>query len=302
MTRADFGRHYHYLIFKIACHERKGMAFQKFFEQIMGKHDSSFIAVKPAGRAGDWKCDGFSQGTGTVYQCYAPDGIKIAEAVKKIDDDFNGARKFWEHEMREWVFVWSAYDALPPQVVNALATLKNGDHGVSIQDWSRDWLWDIVKSLTEEIRSELLLATVPDPTTVPDTTSAEIKVLLDFIAKKELSHDSENLDLTDITLKLERNRLTDSVKVLLTPAIPVAHLVENYLKLHPDSEYSAGIAQALAAEYNRITATGSVEPDDVFIRLVQYVTSHETTGNAKSFWAGTGIVTYYFQLCDIFDR
>ncbi len=37
----EIGRHYHYLAFKVACHERGGAAFQTFFEQIMLKHDSS---------------------------------------------------------------------------------------------------------------------------------------------------------------------------------------------------------------------------------------------------------------------
>jgi hypothetical protein len=78
MTTEEIGRHYHYLAFKVACHERKGTAFQTLFEQIMLKHDPSFIAVKPAGKIGDWKCDGFSSVSGTVYQCYAPDGIRLA--------------------------------------------------------------------------------------------------------------------------------------------------------------------------------------------------------------------------------
>jgi len=48
----EFGRHYHHLVFKNTCLERKGTGFQTFFERIMQKHDSSFIAVKPSGKEG----------------------------------------------------------------------------------------------------------------------------------------------------------------------------------------------------------------------------------------------------------
>jgi hypothetical protein len=302
MNREEFGRHYHYLIFKNACNERKGAAFQTFFEQIMGKCDKSFIAVKPSGREGDWKCDGFSQSLGIVYQCYAPEGMKHSKAAKKVEEDFSGAKTFWTDEMLRWIFVWSAYDALPPQVLKALQKLRSGGHGVTIGDWNRETLWSFVKSLSEEIRTELLMAAVPEPSVVPDTTPAEITVLLAFIASKELTHNTTDLDLTEIAEKLKRNRLSESVKALLTPAIPVARLVEDYLNRHPDSEYSARIAQALTNEYRRIIIPGTVDPDDVFLKLVRYATSKDTAGSTKSFWAGIGIITYYFQLCDIFER
>lgn len=302
MSVEEFGRHYHYILFKNACHERKGAAFQTFFEQIMMKHDASFIAVKPAGREGDWKCDGFSSGSGTVYQCYAPEGMKSAKAAAKVKEDFAGARVYWKKEMMTWIFVWSAHEALPPQVLKALTDVRAQKHSVTIDDWSREHLWNIVKGFPEEVRTDLLGAKPLPFGTAVDTTAAEIKVLLRFLAGQAASPDTDNLDLTEIAEKLRKNNLSYSVEALVTPSIPIARMVDDYLARQPDSEYSARSAQALIQEYQRIVADRSLtDPDQVFWGLVRYTASYDLSDHRK-LWAALGIVTHYFELCDVFER
>jgi hypothetical protein len=267
----------------------------------MLKHDTSFIAVKPAGKIGDWKCDGFSSVSGTVYQCYAPDGIKIAKAAAKVKADFTGARKYWNAEMRAWIFVWSAHEALPPQVLKALENVRKGKHGVSVDDWNREHLWNVVKAHSEEIRSELLGLAPLRPGSPSDTTPAEIKVLLNFLTARELTHDAVNLDLTDIAEKLKKNGLSDSVRALVTPALPVARIVQDYMARHPDPDYSGRAAQALVEEYQRLTDSSVTDSDEVFWKLIHYAAGDELN-DPKRFWTALGIVSHYFQLCDIFQR
>jgi hypothetical protein len=300
MTQDEIGWHYHYLAFKNACHERKGAAFQAFFEQIMQKHDSSFIAVKPAGRDGDWKCDGFSSGSGTVYQCYAPDGMKIARAAAKVKEDFAGARKYWTAEMRSWIFVWSAHDALHPQVLKALEKVRKGKHGVAIGDWGRERLWTIVKAFSNEARSEIL-GVAPHPGAPQDTTPADIQILLNFLTRQPLKLDSTGFDLTEISEKLQKNKLSDSVRALVTPAVPIARMVQDYIGRHPDPDYSSRVANALATEYQRLVASGIADPDQIFWMLAKYTAGNDVK-DPKRFWAALGIVSYYFELCDIFER
>jgi hypothetical protein len=302
MTPDEFGRHYHYLVFKVVCHEHRGTAFQTFFEKVMEKHDVSFIAVKPAGREGDWKCDGFSSASGTVYQCYAPESMKIARAAAKVKEDFTGAHKYWKAEMKAWIFVWSAHEALPPKVLQALENVRAGKHGVTIDDWNRQRLWTIVKALSVEIRSELLGAP-PQLGAPPDATPAEIKVLLNFLTGQPLkvNDDSVVFDLTDIAEKLQKNGLSDSVRAVVTPAVPVARMVQDYITRHPDPDYSSRAAQALVAKYQELVAAGIADSDQIFWNLLNY-TAGDDLREPKRFWASAGIVSYYFELCDIFER
>src|ERR1051326_6844854 len=220
MDREEFGSDYHHIWFKNGCHGRRGAAFQTLFERIMQKHDATFIAVKPSGRKGDWKCDGFSQASGTVYQCYAPEGMTHSRAADKVSEDFKGARTYWKAEMQSWIFVWSAHDALPPQVLKALQIVRTGNHGVLVDDWDRERLWDLVRALSEVVRSELL-GPIPELRAAPDTTAAEIKVLLTFLTARPLAHDLAEFDLTEIAEKLAKNRLTDSVRAMVTPAVQI---------------------------------------------------------------------------------
>jgi len=72
MTREEFALHHHRRELELELYRRTGRAFQDFFEQIMQKADPGFVMIKPMGKVGDWKADGYSTTTGTVYQCYAP--------------------------------------------------------------------------------------------------------------------------------------------------------------------------------------------------------------------------------------
>jgi hypothetical protein len=79
-------------------------------------------------------------------------------------------------------------------------------------------------------------------------------------------------------------------------------MVDDYLARHPDPEYSGHAAQALIEEYQRIVADGSVtDPDQVFWGLVRYTASNDLSDH-KGLWAALGIVTHYFELCDVFEK
>ena len=97
--REEFSLSYHEIKLELELYRRVGMSFQDLFEQIMQKSDPSFLPVKPMGQAGDWKSDGFSLNSGTVYQCYAPEAMTGAKAARKIIADFDGGRNHWKDKM-----------------------------------------------------------------------------------------------------------------------------------------------------------------------------------------------------------
>lgn len=265
----------------------------------MQRADSSFIMVKPMGKEGDWKADGYSLESKTIYQCYAPEKMTGVEAAKKIEEDFEGARTRWQERMRRWVFVWSSERALPPQAVAALAGLKATHPELEITDLSRAGLWVIVKGLPLADR-EVLLGIVPDLNDAPLTTAAEIHVLMKHLVSHDaVTVDTIDLDLTAIAEKLRRNRLSTAVTSFVRTAMPVAKLVERFVTSMPDPGFSRTIAIDLAGKYSELAASAN-GPDLIFGSLVEYV-SGEHRQEPKFFWAATGIVTHYFELCDIFE-
>jgi tetratricopeptide (TPR) repeat protein len=151
----------HRLLFRLKCVDSKGNAFQKFFEQLMSMYDKTFMPVKPGGPEGDWKCDGYSIASQTVYQCYSPDEMRTGKTSRKIREDFGGAERMWGAKMKRWGFVWNA-DALPPQVVGVLADLATECQGrVTIEQFGPEKLWDEFVSKFSNSELDDLLGEIP---------------------------------------------------------------------------------------------------------------------------------------------
>lgn len=300
MNKEEFALSYHRMQLDLELFRRTGKAFQDFFELVMQKADSSFIMVKPMGKEGDWKADGYSLKCKTVYQCYAPEEMTGSKAAKKIAADFDGARIRWKERMQRWVFVWSSERALPPQVVAALADIKSAYPALKIDHLGRAGLWDIIKPLSLADR-EALLGIVPDLKDAPMTTAAEIQVLMKHLVKHgAVASDDDRFDLTAIAEKLVRNRLSDAVTNMLKPALPVARLVREFVTSMPDPGFSQLVALDLANRYTEL-ASSTDDPDAIFGSLVKYVLGDHGL-QPKFFWAAAGIVTHYFELCEVFER
>ena len=63
-------------MFKVRVHESDGNAFESLFTTVMRYSDKGFKPVKPQGRLGDRKNDGFIKEKGTYYQVFAPENLK----------------------------------------------------------------------------------------------------------------------------------------------------------------------------------------------------------------------------------
>jgi hypothetical protein len=300
MTKEEFSLIYHEMKLELELFRRTGKSFQDFFEQIMQKADASFQMIKPMGTVGDWKADGYSTETSTIYQCYAPEELTGAQAAKKVKEDFDGAKNFWKGKMKCWIFVWSSEAALPPQVASALADVKIKNHDIEIGHMGRAGLWNIVKSLPPIDRVSLL-GVVPDPSDVPITTAAEIQVLMNHLGVHDSGlMDTDDLELTAILDKLKKNGLSDAITKTIKPAMPVAKLVRDYVTNMPDPLFSQSIATDLGRRYTQLAASGG-DPNVIFSDLIEYVLGARRL-ELRFFWAAAGIVTYYFELCDIFER
>jgi hypothetical protein len=300
MTKEEFALHYHQVKLECELFQRTGKSFQDFFEQIMQKADPSFIMVKPMGKEGDWKADGYSVNSKAIYQCYAPEEMTGPKAAKKIEEDFAGARGRWQERMQRWIFVWSSERALPPQAVAALASLKAAHPALDIDQMGRAGLWDIVKDLSLADR-ESLMGIVPDLSAAPITTAIEIQVLMKHLGQQTpLMADTTDLDLTAIAEKLQRNHLSEAVTNMVKPSVPVARLVHKFVTGMPEPAFSQAIAVDLAGKYTELAASTD-DPDVIFASIIEHVLG-EHRPEPKFFWAAAGIVTYYFELCDIFER
>lgn len=146
----------HWLWFKYQCHECTAAEFQRLFENVLKRARPEFMSIRPYGCLGDRKCDGLLRGNGTVFQVYAPDELRQADLVKKIDEDLDGAYAYWQDEMENWVFVYNVRRGLPPDVPSVLHRKQEQYPRLVLDHWSSDRLWELARELSLQQRAEIL--------------------------------------------------------------------------------------------------------------------------------------------------
>jgi hypothetical protein len=118
--------------FKLRVHESNGNAFEDLFCDVMRASHKDFKKVKPQGRIGDRKNDGFIQSEGKYYQVYAPQSPSgnPTSATSKLEKDLDGLIAYWRNEhnydIREFYFVFNdKYHGAYPEIYTTINSLKS---------------------------------------------------------------------------------------------------------------------------------------------------------------------------------
>lgn len=148
----------HFLWYKYRCSECSPSEFQILFENIIKRVDPKFMSVRPYGNIGDRKCDGlfFADGASTVFQVYAPDELKQDELIAKIHEDLEGAILHWSDSLQCWIFVYNVRRGVPPDVARLLVDKQKANPNLEIDHWSSDALWEKVRAMPLQKRTEIL--------------------------------------------------------------------------------------------------------------------------------------------------
>lgn len=282
--------------FHLAFHKLKGVAFQDWFVRIAAyAFGADFEEVRPYGRHGDLKCDGRRISSGSVFQCYAPDTMKEAALIKKIDKDFNGARQHWANNMQEWVFVHNDARGLPPKVVQWLDGLRQAHYPLKIATWSEPELFHLVMGLD---RSRLLSLFGPAASieTIDRLAMSDLAPIIDALQRQEP-------DLADPVLtppspeKLTKNALSEDSGFFLQMGRRKAALVESFFHKSPRHDLGERIAEAFRLRYAELKAL-DLPADTIFKHLQDYA---GFSGEPKRQGAALAVLAYFFDSCDIFE-
>jgi len=146
----------HWLWYKHQCHECSPADFQRLFENVVKRVNPKFMSIRPYGNIGDRKCDGLYFESGTVFQVYAPDDFKQDELISKINEDLDGAVTHWGTSLKEWVFVYNVRRGLPPEIPGLLGKKRKQYPKLTMDHWSSDRLWEMVRGLSLQQRAEIL--------------------------------------------------------------------------------------------------------------------------------------------------
>jgi len=290
----DLTRAFYEMKFELAFVYRKADEFQDFFSSIMEKrYPADFIRVRPWGKIGDRKNDGYLQSQRKLFQSYAPNEMDAAACVAKIREDFAGAFQYWKEHFDTWVFVHNSRGGLGPDVTRVLLDL-GATLPITVTQWGFEELRQEVMALGE---TELASLLGPAPTRLGMVTLGlqDLAPVLDQIVRFPPASEP---DLRPVPAdKIQRNMLSPSVEALLKAGMSRANLVRKYFQLKPTLQDQ--IAESFRMEYARLRKDSA--PDSIFAGLQRFA------GGALVPEPGTqnailAVLAFFFEECDIFER
>jgi hypothetical protein len=292
----DTQRIFYGLKFELAFLREKGKAFEILFARIMSHaFEGDFERVRAYGPKGDLKCDGFRVSDGTVFQCYAPDSMKLSELIDKVDQDFQGAVVHWGARMRRWEFVHNDDRGLPAQAVQKLDDLRAANPTIEIAVFGEAEMRNVVMGL-ELHQLEDLFGAVPSQRTLERLDFASVRPVLMAIQRRQ--PDAEPPIGAPSPLKLQSNKLSADTAALLRHGRRREKLVQDFFDDWPDPSFGEDIAQAFRTRYKSLKAAG-LAPDQIFCQLQSFAGGMD--GEPSHQGAVLAVLSYFFERCDIFE-
>lgn len=281
--------------FRLAFHTQKGTAFQDWFVRLAGhSFGADFEEVRPYGPYGDLKCDGRRISSGSIFQCYAPEAMKEADLIAKIDEDFHGARAHWGGNMQEWVFVHNDGRGLPPNAVQHLDALRKAHSPLQISTWSEPELLALAMGL--DLSS--LQALFGFAASIAIVDRLVLSDLMPIIEALQRQDSPANPPLTPPSPeKLEKNALSEESGLFLRIGRRKSNLVDTFFRKSPRPDLGERIAEAFRTRYSELKAL-ELPADTIFKHLQDYAGFN---GEPKRQGAALAVLAYFFDSCDIFE-
>ena len=291
-------RAFYEVVFERNFLRKKGDEFQKFFADMMERRfpDGDFIRVRPWGKFGDRKNDGYLKSQRKLFQVYAPNDMKQAAALRKIEEDFTEALPHWKDYFDEWIFVHNGREGLSPGIAKKLLDLDRENVQISVKPWGFEDIRRVLFKLSEQDISALL-GPAPSQRDFLKVGFEDLQIVLSTIARQPIP------PMPDMPLvprdKVEINKLSEDVEALINAGRLKSPLVEKFLKDYPDPEYGDQIVQTFKERYDELR-NADLDPDSIFLEL-QIFTGGELTQEPKHQAAVLSVLAYLFDQCDIFE-
>jgi hypothetical protein len=299
------------LLIKAEGLKADGQAYEDLFTNVQKLKNSSFKKIKPYGRYGDRKNDGFIVDSGTYFQVFAPENIKnsrtIVKAVEKLEEDFNGLYSHWGQTSTILHFKYVVNDkqkGCPAPVEQKLIELKVKFPLIEFTSYTLDDLILDFNSLTLNQKYSVVgyipsfdnLTTISIPA-ISDTIEHLKNIASDF---KEVT---ETLDQEELHSKIKFNNLGESIKELIEKAETQSYLIEDYFSSNQNKQLKTLVRDNLNyiyqkekrnnGEFDLLTGAAS------FFAILNKISSDRSKESMNS---SLVLMSYFFISCDIYEK
>jgi hypothetical protein len=283
-----------------------GQAYENLFCQIMRLHNPNFQAIKPQGSFGDRKNDGFDKTTGTYYQVYAPENIKIKErdTIKKLVTDFEGLYKYWNEQVasiKKFHYVVNdKYKGIYPTLAVELTEIEKAYSGVIAKPFLSKDLEDICLELSDD-KIMQVIGFIPNPANFSIIEPTILAEVISFVLDFEVQYSPENIpNDPDFDKKIQFNNLSKNVKRLLDNGRIQGYILDRYFNLNSNftKDELRNKFTYLYSEAIKNIETIEDKSDLVFFKILKDASPKQTKAVQDAVLL---LMAYYFEYCDIFE-
>ncbi len=295
------------ILFQNKALRSNGQEYENLFISVMTEVSPNFQPVKPQGKKGDGKNDGFDFLTGEYYQCYAPEDLlkKISTAVDKLQKSADGLVGYWDNisKVKKIYFVVNdKYLGAYAEIHLKLAELRVKYLGIEFELFRTKTLEDYFLSLSlSNIQS--IIGYLPDSQTIElefDYFTEVLNHLMSF--ESNLRRQNNNLpDQLDFIRKIKHNELSDDIGSFLQTAHYSIYKVIDYFKYNSDfakDELQKIFVTLYKEETSKIDDSND-KSNTIFNNLFEKIIprNHQNVEFAVLI-----LMAYYFEACDIFEE
>lgn len=228
-------------------------------------------------------------------QCYAPDAMKEAELIAKVDEDLQGAQAHWNAELEEWIFVHNDRRGLPPNAVQHIGGLRRVHSPLVIEIWSEPELLKMAMGLNLGAL-QVLFGPAASISIVDRLVLADLVPIIEALQRQDPNAGDPPLTPPSPE-KLKKNALSEESGFLLRMGRRKSALVETFFRRSPQPDLGERIAEAFRTRYAELKAF-DLPADTIFKHLQDYAGMN---GEPKRQGAALAVLTYFFDSCDIFE-
>lgn len=286
-----------------------GQAYEDLFCSIMSKAYSDFVPIKPQGKVGDRKNDGYIKSIGRYFQVYAPEEPKYStkKAIQKAEGDFKGLKAFWQdvHPINEYYFAFN--DKYLGSTAELEKTLKNIKKVHNLKDadvFLAKHLEDILFRLPDDVILSII-GYIPDPSNIELIDYQSLREVISYMLQTHKPLFAQPaLVVPGFDEKIEFNGLSKRVKSLLDMASYQIGSLDEYfykngatIKQELRDILSDKYKEAKTKDFGNISADIS-RGDLVFFDILASLVPNSSCSVED---AAIVLMTKYFESCDIFE-
>lgn len=294
------------VLLKNKVYQSDNQSFEDLVVNILQLQSKTFTPVKPQGRYGDRKNDGFDPCSNTYYQIYGPEDLPKRErdAVDKLNEDFEGLKDYWNKngfsiERFNYV-VNDKYKGAYPELLKAVQCLKSANPEVEIELKRAFHIEDIFMSLNDESIIQTV-GSIPSPYNISDVDYSILTEVVNHILNFDLPDSEEEIPINpDFEKKLEFNKISTQTAEILRFAYQQTYVINDFF--NTNSRFAKDeLRDKFEGLYEKAKYIFE-DSDTISDNIFYYIRNESSPVKKLSYYNAVYILmAHYFEYCDIYE-